>query len=143
MRWESLPSSRIVQPFRSIAAVEALNSSNHSPAESNTAAGFCMISLMTTSPGRAVLRVAVGVGVAVAVRVAVGVSVLVGVAVLVGVSVGGGGAGLAAPGEPKSPALPGHALCDVRQFAPTVLSSDGAISAMDAPSGLGKVGPPS
>ena len=137
-----------------------------------------MISLMTTSPGFAVLgvldavgvdagvrvsrlrvdvdgvdvdvHVGVAVGVAVAVAVAVGVAaVAVGAAVLaatavpVDVAVGvGARLGFAAPGEPRSPALPGQLSGETRQFAPTALSRSGRINIIDAPSGFGKVRPP-
>ncbi len=47
--WLSIPSSLIVQPLMSMSLPVGLYSSNHSPAESETASGFWMISLITTS----------------------------------------------------------------------------------------------
>lgn len=49
MTCESRPSSRIVQPLMSTGAVVGLKTSNHSPAVSFTEAGFCMVSVMTSS----------------------------------------------------------------------------------------------
>ena len=71
-----------------------------------------------------------------------GVVVAVGVVVDVAVDVGRM-TGLGAPGEPRSPALPGQGSGELRQLAPSALSRSGRINIMEAPSGLGKVGPPS
>ena len=119
-----------------------------------------MISVMTTSLACAVLGVGDGMGVGgtitvqvavlvgkgvlvrVAVAVALGVHVAVGAVVSVAVDVGSM-AGLAAPGEPRSPALPGQRSGAMRQLAPLALSRSVRINIMEAPSGLGKAGPPS
>ena len=50
---------------------------------------------------------------------------------------------LAAPGLPKSPALPAHATVEVAQLAPTFWSSVGPPRYIEAPLGSGKFGPPS
>mgnify|MGYP001821602124 CR=1 FL=1 len=48
--WVSKSSSLIVQPSRSTSSSEVFAISNHSPALSGTADGFCMISVTTRSP---------------------------------------------------------------------------------------------
>ena len=74
--------------------------------------------------------------------VATGVDVGMGVVVAVDVDVGVM-TGLAVPGEPRSPALPGQGSGAICQLAPSALSRSGRLSSMAAPSGLGKAGPPS
>ena len=117
--------------------------------------GVCVAAVVLGVGDGVFVRVAVGARVPVAVLVGAGVSVGVAeVTVATGVDVGMGVVvavdvdvgvmtGLAVPGEPRSPALPGQGSGALRQLAPSALSRSGRISCMAAPSGLGKAGPPS